>query len=412
MKFNLKIRMPDDSIDIWKYDTFDNEIASDTYGVINSNKTISDDDRNLTYSGTDEIIKDYSNIRNLIINPGLKCNLNCKYCPQNDIRDSIHSACPDDVDGFISRLEKAKNNGLDKLNMIQIWGGEPLVYWKTLIKLIPKLHELYPDPCYTIITNGILLDKEKIDFLYKYGFTLTVSHDGYDSNRYRESENILAGDKLELMRYAANLFQDKFYISIVLTADHNINIINKYNYFKDHLKNDKFKMILCALKWSDVNKDNIRETTQEERDILTNSLYEVYRSNIDNIYLGRLNYEEFKDRVIGRLPIDRVYSLCKIVNDGLVVDLAGNTYNCHIKAQRTGILENINILPSTNNISWKYRKHCPECPLVQVCGGYCLRQSNEYHELTCKNSVYPIYLATFKAVFKDLFNVEVLEIQK
>src|SRR6185295_15323649 len=61
---------------------------------------------------------------------------------------------------------------------IEFWGGEPFVYFAKLKKLVPALHQRFPEAELNIVTNGSLIDEEILDFIERYDIRIAVSHDG------------------------------------------------------------------------------------------------------------------------------------------------------------------------------------------------------------------------------------------
>ena len=41
-----------------------------------------------------------------------------------------------------------------------------------------QLHKKYPEAKFSVITNGSLINQEIIDFIQKYNFSVSISHDG------------------------------------------------------------------------------------------------------------------------------------------------------------------------------------------------------------------------------------------
>jgi uncharacterized protein len=113
-------------------------------------------------------------IRVLIVSLGLSCNYECSYCSQRFVPHA-ESSNPDDIEPFVAQLTDAL---IEPPECIEFWGGEPLVYWKTLKPLAERLRQLYPQASFLIITNGSLLDAEKNEWLDRMGFGVGLSHDG------------------------------------------------------------------------------------------------------------------------------------------------------------------------------------------------------------------------------------------
>jgi His-Xaa-Ser system radical SAM maturase HxsB len=104
-----------------------------------------------------------------------KCNLRCRYC-------QTYTQKPEDMNfkvaqGVLNYLLGVRNPSIT----LEFQGGEPLLNWKVVKFLIEYLRKLktYKDVlCITIVTNGLLLDTAKIDFLVKYNVGISISLDG------------------------------------------------------------------------------------------------------------------------------------------------------------------------------------------------------------------------------------------
>jgi sulfatase maturation enzyme AslB (radical SAM superfamily) len=116
--------------------------------------------------------------KNLYLNFSTKCNLNCKDC-------FGHHKYVDSNNSMSLKMAKKSTelflNARDKSNShfsIYIYGGEPLMNYITVSKYIKWLKKVHPYESYniSIYTNGILLDKEKIDFFLKHDICLAISY--------------------------------------------------------------------------------------------------------------------------------------------------------------------------------------------------------------------------------------------
>jgi len=173
MKLKLHCKTHDGKQEDWIYDNVTNEIWNSNGDLVDLSK----DERLKPYAMTKQrgkpspVSNHKSNeIWNLKIQLGLKCNMHCKYCAQtgNEIGANVFGV--KDVEPLIEKLKASK---VEVKGSIELWGGEPLVYWKVLLKLIPALRGLYPKVRIGMITNGTLIDEKKIEFFEKYGVGLT-----------------------------------------------------------------------------------------------------------------------------------------------------------------------------------------------------------------------------------------------
>ena len=132
--------------------------------------------------------KNFKNIDNLYIVMGNQCNMQCRHCTQTPIKDiSVQKQeIADEVwqvlDNFINFSLEDKGRMLP--HFIVLWGGEPLVYWHTIKEIVSRCTEkikTVPDwwqsVRFKINTNGLLLDKEKIDFINEHKMRVILSYD-------------------------------------------------------------------------------------------------------------------------------------------------------------------------------------------------------------------------------------------
>ena len=119
-------------------------------------------------------------ISHLKIQMGLSCNYSCDYCSQKFVERQPETS-KKDIEEFMRKMEVLhfdEDVGL----RIEFWGGEPLVYWKTLKPLAEAIAEKFDSwkrkPQFSIITNGSILTDEIIDWLMMMDFGVAMSHDG------------------------------------------------------------------------------------------------------------------------------------------------------------------------------------------------------------------------------------------
>lgn len=91
------------------------------------------------------------------------CNLNCEYCYVDLQKKEI----PFDRERFFERVQ------LQDYDHIKFFGGEPLIKWKEIQKII--LMPALKGKKFTIVTNGLLLDYEIITFCLKNKIEIVIS---------------------------------------------------------------------------------------------------------------------------------------------------------------------------------------------------------------------------------------------
>lgn len=108
-----------------------------------------------------------TNFSSLIILPNLSCNLDCHYCYEKDKNESMSLEQEEILSSFLASEARKK-----KWMNIRWSGGEPLLSWGKIKRLSQKLlDECLKSGCdysASIITNGTLLSKDKVDDFLKY----------------------------------------------------------------------------------------------------------------------------------------------------------------------------------------------------------------------------------------------------
>lgn len=120
-------------------------------------------------------------IRHLYLLITSDCNLRCSYCrvPKAHVVMSATTS-QKAIDLFARVRDKTLRP------KITFYGGEPLLNWDVLAKSVLYAREkLGNEVEIALITNGTLLDKNKIEFIRKHSLTLGISCDGVN-----DSDNI------------------------------------------------------------------------------------------------------------------------------------------------------------------------------------------------------------------------------
>lgn len=121
-------------------------------------------------------------VKALCLNVAHDCNLKCKYCfaKQGDFGGKAELMSLEIGKKAIDFL--VENSGNRKNLEIDFFGGEPLMNWEVVKELVKygreKEKPFGKNIRYTITTNGVLLDDEKIDFINENMHNVVLSLDG------------------------------------------------------------------------------------------------------------------------------------------------------------------------------------------------------------------------------------------
>lgn len=145
------------------------------------------------------------------------CNLSCSYCYVHQKNNYMSK------ETFASSFASFKKSvGSLKYNF-DFFGGEPLLNWDTLVSIIEELNK---DPLCVkkmLVTNGLLLTQEKVDFLKKNKVRCMISFDGLWSDKRGKDLIPKYLEKKSLFKQLTNSF------NTMLHPD-NLNIVENYNF--------------------------------------------------------------------------------------------------------------------------------------------------------------------------------------
>ena len=355
--------------------------------------------------------KIHRKVGTLDISLGMNCNFNCSYCSQRPFRGKAYSAKPSDVLPFMEMLER---NNIKVGNKVFIWGGEPLIYYKTLEKLIPLLRERYPTQMFEIITNGSLLTKDKVDFFNKYNVVISVSDDGF--NEFRCEKAVASAKKNDaIFEYAAQTMGENFFVGIVPSAG-NSDVIRQIDEIRKRIPSIKRIYTDNVVRCFTVENGNLNKAK---------SLYCLSDADLIQVHDTRLisfmekynkgdkDPKTFRISLAGGVPSQSPAQCGVGSGTMLCVNMRGDIFSCHIFASyglELGHLDNLDNAVIRFHTSANNRRLCKECVMYSLCRGDCSRMDDDAHDMSCENR-YASLLPNFRKVFSETFGVWVNAIE-
>jgi uncharacterized protein len=348
-------------------------------------------------------LKKSKDIQLLKIQLGLSCNYSCDYCSQKFVERAPETS-KKDIDAFLEKLDVLKFDEGRGLK-IEFWGGEPLVYWKTLKPLAEALIDRFSGwkqkPVFSIITNGSILTDEMIDWLMKYHFIVSISHDGpgqsvrgpdpFDDPEqkkrilgfYRMMTRLKQGFSFNSMLNSKNLSRKDIYDWFVkLTGDPDVHlgegtIVDAYD--EDGITNS-----LTSL------KEHFEFRRISFRDIFTTG------GKIGFIgILGKI--DNFTRSILTHADSKFLGQKCGMDDEHtLAIDMRGNVLTCQNvssleiskngESHLGGNLDDYKNVALTTSTHWSNRAECPKCPVLHLCKGACMFLDNKFWEISCANA--------------------------
>ena len=321
----------------------------------------------------------------LKIQLGLSCNYSCSYCSQaHQIEDATLSKLTD-VESFLENLDSWLQGAPER---IELWGGEPFVYWAKLKRLIPTLAERFPAARFLIITNGSLLDREKLDLIHRYDIDIGLSHDGPGQDQ-RGPDPL---ENPEQRRWIeALLAERKGHVSIntVLTAQ-NYDLAAIKAWFQERLGPD------VPLSLEGVVNVYDAATLLGPGRFEEAGLHALRRSVFESLVMDPQAFgldkrvRDFLTSLKTRRPISALGQKCGMDRpEHIAVDLQGNVMTCQNtgakgghKIGHVGAFGDIALDTATH---FAFREECMACPVVQLCKGSCMFLEGEFFRQSCTN---------------------------
>ena len=360
-------------------------------------------------------------IRTLKIQMGLKCNYACTYCNQASQPHQIQGDITD-VQAFLQRLPAWFDGGPQRDGSgvrIEFWGGEPLVYWKTFRVLAAALRSAYPKARFNIITNGALIDNDKIELLDTLGFSVGISHDG-PAMRYRGPDPLDDPDQRAAIRRLYDRLRPWGRIGFnCVLHKHNMSLKAVRAHIAERLGVPVDEIPLSTeeilLPYDQGGLSLSPQTEAEHRAYLDAVFWEAVRGESMPVSTLRQKIEEFFRSIAQGRPAASLGQKCGMDRaNNLAVDLKGNALTCQNTSagtkHRIGSIEAFEDIRLNTAHHWSTRTECTQCPVLQLCQGACLFLEDRLWRQACDNS-FTHNLAVLAAALYWLTRLVLVEIE-
>ena len=345
-----------------------------------------------------------SSPRVLKISLGLSCNYECEYCSQRFVPRADETN-PGDVDAFIAGLDDWVTTAPER---VEFWGGEPLVYIKTLRPLAEAIRAKYPSAALSVITNGSLLNAETNDWLDQMGFSVGISHDG-PGQHVRGPDPLQDPDKRAgiMDLYARLAPQGRISFNAMVNRS-NASRAAIQRFFVE-LTGDPKVQIGEGSFVDAYDEGGIAQSLQaDELHAFRNlAFHEVRTGQAANVQAVRNKTASFINSIRTGRPASSLGQKCGMDKaENIAVDLRGNVLTCQNvsaasiapngEAHRIGHVSDLAAVKLNTSTHWSKRKDCPSCPMLQICQGSCMFLEGPLWDRSCDNAysdAVPIFAA-------------------
>lgn len=383
---------------------YDNE-SSELFNGDGTKIDIKYDDKNHQYKNA-KIVSEQtplgkSDIEILKIQLGLSCNYSCEYCSQRFVPNAAETN-PSYVDKFISNLDFWL---LAPPKKIEFWGGEPLVYWKTLKPLSEKLREKFPDAEFLMITNGSLLNDKIIQWIEDIDINVGISHDG-------PGQHIRGPDPFDdplIYDSIIKLLKTRPYKTSINSMVHRENISRYYiqKWFEDLLGDIDFRIGEGSFidSYDEGGKKMALQSEEEHYIFRDFTLKEIINNKFDKFGILEDRVREWHKSIGTNRPSSALGQKCGMDRENnIAVDLRGNVLTCQNvsavssapngRSHLIGHVSKLDKVKLTTSTHWKFREKCSNCPVLQSCKGSCMFLQDELFEISC-DSAYSDHIPFF-----------------
>jgi len=351
----------------------------------------------------------------LKIQLGLRCNYACSYCNQASSVPDAAVTRTSDADTFLEGLGQWLQGAPQR---IEFWGGEPLLYFAKLRRLVPALRQRFPAAAFTMVSNGSLLDDEILDFIEACDIHVAISHDG-------PGQHLRGPDPFDDPKRAHGLREfwrrrggqaRRAKFNVVLTPA-NADIAATRSWFAQRLGDEAVVVDTEGVVsvYDDRNLGGAAAWREEDYRTLHASIVQGFASGTALLYPSlREKARDFIHSLQHCRPGSALGQKCAMdAPDQLAVDLHGNVMTC----QNTGAqgrhrighvtqMEEVRLDTATH---WSHRECCSHCPVVQLCQGGCMFLEGEHFAQSCENE-YRFNLAILEGVLHQVTGLRLLRI--
>jgi len=361
-------------------------------------------------------LKKSKQITTIKIQLGLSCNYSCDYCSQRFVERPPETS-KKDIDDFMRKLEVLDINEKNGLR-VEFWGGEPLVYWKTLKPLAEAFAEKYSHwkkkPSFGMVTNGTLLTREICSWLYYMGFGVGISHDGPGQfvrgpDPFDDPEK----KKIILEFYKIMSAQGRISFNSMMNSK-NTSRKNIYDYFVEITGDPNVRIgeggFIDA--YDDAAVNNSLLSLEQHFEYRRNAFNDIYSNDKINFEMVYEKIDNFTRSTLTHLESKYVGQKCGMEDPSTIaLDLKGNVVTCQnvsiVEDSKNGEphyggnLEDYDNVQLTSVTHWMNRVSCSDCPVLHLCKGSCMYLDGHHWDVTCNNA-YSDAIALFSLAIEKI----------
>ena len=362
-------------------------------------------------------LKKSKDVRILKIQLGLSCNYSCDYCSQRFV-ERPKETTQKDIEEFISKIRSLNFNEQDGLK-IEMWGGEPFVYWKTMRPLVYALKLEFSSwikkPHFSVITNGSILTEEICDWLISNDFAVAVSHDGPgQSVRGPDPFEDPQKKALVLSLYSKLRPLGRMSFNAMMNST-NSSRKEVFDWFVNFTGDPAVPLGEGALvdAYDEGGIANSPATKQDHFAYRRRAFSDIFNTGGNVGFSGILEkIDDCTRSILSHSEAKYLGQKCGMDDEHVIaIDLRGDVITCQNvsgvqinsngESHLGGNITDFDSVELKAPTHWSNRVECPKCPVLSVCKGSCMYVSGEFWEQSCANA-YSDSVALFALSFEKI----------
>lgn len=311
------------------------------------------------------------------------CNLACSYCYAEGgdygkpSRMSFTTALRA-VEFFLKSKDEVH---------IHFFGGEPLLHFKMVKDLVFWAEAQEKKVSFSLTTNGVLLDREKLDFFKRHGVQIKLSYDGKNSQtQYRKLKS--GGESAAILQKKLKYYERELK-SLEEFSVRGTFMVEKASFVKEFLEEieGRYKMALAyTLEESkSFSLEEIKKFSSQVKAIFKNFLLRCQKEGSLEKALLVTNLSHLVRVLQSHRPLKR---FCAAGKDYFAVSASGDIYFCHRfnEASEGKLGSVLSGFEGHNKLSLdtssERQEPCRSCWVRNLCQGGC---SYEHKDFVHKN---------------------------
>ena len=358
------------------------------------------------------------NLKRVKFQLGMNCNESCLYCSQRVCRTNDKKVS--NLDFLFDNLTTAPIDW-SSLECIELWGGEPFVYWKTLKPLVEFLrNDLKYKGKIRTTTNASLFTDSIANWCIEQDLKIKFSHDGVNQKFQRSVNDWLDNPKI-VSNVVRCIQESGGVIACEFSPLHDTNLFHSLDLFRERL--GETSILFEGAFWCDnTNSYLLAGYTPQKIEEVSHSYQKILLASIDsdNMYYKQLkgtrgSFLDYLNRIVyGKLSASLAHHCASKSRSILTFDMSGNYLPCQgaTANQKLGVgsIENVNECYDVGFTSAHYRPRCCICPYVVLCGGPC-GYRHDLEEIAYCKSVRWSFDSMFRTAVKVLLDFDIVKIE-